>query len=281
MSVQQGFVVFMVVMLAISTWLGLVFSTGRRNRMLRSHCARHGVVLGPEAQVPAERLLVAHRRGLHVGSLLGSVVMFLLVFKSPLRTDEEGAGSFAYGLAILPVLWLQSIGGTIAVGLAGRPRPDERRIARAPQPAFDDYVQGWRRWWGPVALAVAATLGLARLVSSPQTELVTGYGVVVGLALAALSVAVGEALGLWLLRAPQPAPSLGVLQLSDTIKGEMLSGLSGGFVPIMVAATLLIERVPLLITVSFYALIVGVVAVVAMERSRRVHLRTRLWPMAS
>lgn len=263
--------------LVVTTPLYWVWTPKRRDGLVRTFGTKHGLVLDGSTRPVAEHLLVAQRRGQHIGGTVGFAAMAALLMFGPSTGDGGSWGTFGVLLVFTPVLWLHTLGGAVAVSLAGRPDPGAARIARLPEPGLDDYLPRRLRWWGPAALAVAAVVTAGYIASPPAGDGWLGRtGAAVGLALAAVSVILNEVTMRRLLHAPQPSSDASQLALRDVIRGEALGELAMGVVPTFVVAVLLAERLPL---GPFFWLPLAAVAVpLALQRDQGRHLRDRLWP---
>jgi hypothetical protein len=255
--------------------LGWVWSPKRRANLLRIFTNKHQLVLAPESWADVERLLVAQRRGQHIGWTVVLVVVGALLTVGSSWGEGSPLGTFGIVLVLGPALWLSALVGGIAASWAARPGPDAPRVAHLPEPSLSDYVPAVLRWWGPAAMA-AATVSAAVYIASPPAGpgWVGQEGAVVGLGLAGLALVVAEITMRWVLHAPEPAADATLLEVHDLIKGEALGDLATGFVPSLLAAVLLVERFPVLQWLPYAAVFVPLV----LQRDLRRHLRDRLWP---
>lgn len=270
--VAAGYVVF--------SWFQLGWTSTRRERLARSWLARHHLEADAETLPVAERLLVAQRRGQHVGWSIGFAGVLVFIYVWPLGGGDGGLGGLMTPLVILPMFWLQALVGGIAVALAARPAPDAVRLARAPQPGFDDYAEPWRRWLGPVVMIPVTLLAVAHMVSSPPDSWTTSGGAAVGLGLTVFAVASSELSLRYILRAPLPATTLTELRVHDSLKGETLSIVTSGILPVFVLGILFTERFPGL--VGLWPLGVAfAIALVPLESRRQRRMAERLWPVGA
>lgn len=280
MSSAAIFTIFIGVAYLFTSWSQLVWRRRRRDRLARSWLSRHSLELEPEVLPVAERLLVAQRRGQHLGWSLGFAAVLAFIFLGPFEESDGGLGGLMTPLVILPMFWLQALVGGIAVAIAARPAPDAPRLARAPLPGFDDYIEPWRRWLGPVVLIPVTVLAVAHMASPPPESWTTGGGAGVGLGLTIFAVGAGELTCRWLLRAPLPATTLSGLRLHDSLKGETLSIVTSGILPVFVLGILLTERFPHMVGIWPFGVIFAL-ALLPLENRRQKRMRERLWPVAA
>jgi hypothetical protein len=255
--------------------LGLVWSPKRRANLLRTFTNKHQLVLAPESRADAERLLVAQRRGQHIGWMMALVVPGVLLTAGLSWGDGSPLGTFSIVLVLGPALWLSALLGGIAASWAARPGPDVPRVAHLPEPSLSDYVPTVLRWWGPAAMAAATVIAAVYIASPPAGPGWVGRtGAVVGLGLAGLALVVAEITMRWVLHVPEPAADATLLEVRDLVKAETLGELATGFVPSLLAAVLLIERFPVLQWLPYAVVVVPLF----LQRDLPRHLRDRLWP---